>query len=54
MKRDKHIHFTALLRSLPHLTQRFDIVHPEYFLFKEKHKMEDNCKYTVGRRRAGS
>jgi hypothetical protein len=48
MKRDK-----ALLRSLPHLTQSFNSFHPEDFPFKEKHKMEDDGKYTVGRR-AGS
>jgi hypothetical protein len=42
------------LEAFPHLTQRFDSVHPEYFLFKEKHKMEDDGKYTAGRRTAGS
>jgi hypothetical protein len=42
------------LEDFPYLKQSFDGVHPEYFVFKENPKMEDDGKYTVGRRRAGS
>ena len=33
--------------------QRFDTVRPEYFLFKEKHKMEDDGKIHRGKKKGG-